>query len=458
MPGIDDIGRIRETLDAIRSNIATKPRQVWYVDGTNGHANYDGLSRLSAFSTINAAISAASAGDAIHIAEDTYDEAISIPAGLTGLQIYCERGVYLINTTPGTVVAIAATCVRWEGGIIEQNGQTGMEVNGQWFYGKNIQAYNCNIGFDMNAKFPLLINCRANLPGAAGFDISEESGYYLDCICIGQAGARGFYLSHMNALNNMLLRCVTENCTAAGYETVALANGNMFKDCSHSSLCGGPIDAGGNNTWASHSEDSQIAAGNTLQDDLGTIEGLVDDLESRLTAARAGYLDELAAANIPADIDELKTSKGRVLCCMDFWSLPQEEVALTNVAGDKSLPDVTVADLPSGATIVRAIAMFKFRMVEETSSGVNKLNGAQEIQVRDDTPSAWIDAINFVDDQFTLAADAREGGDVVIGAIDVSATVDGNDTYNFQWDEALADADGINFNDVQVGLRIWYSI
>lgn len=40
---------------------------------------------------------------------------------------------------------------------------------------------------------------------------------------------------------------------------------------------------------------------------LAAIETLVDDLESRLTAARAGYLDELAAANIPADIDTLIT-------------------------------------------------------------------------------------------------------------------------------------------------------
>lgn len=33
---------------------------------------------------------------------------------------------------------------------------------------------------------------------------------------------------------------------------------------------------------------------------------LVDNLEERLTALRAGYLDELAAANIPADVDVIK--------------------------------------------------------------------------------------------------------------------------------------------------------
>jgi len=38
---------------------------------------------------------------------------------------------------------------------------------------------------------------------------------------------------------------------------------------------------------------------------LSVIKAYVDELETRLTAARAGYLDELGAANIPADIDTL---------------------------------------------------------------------------------------------------------------------------------------------------------
>jgi len=40
---------------------------------------------------------------------------------------------------------------------------------------------------------------------------------------------------------------------------------------------------------------------------LSAIEGLVDDLETRLTALRAGYLDELGPLNIPADVDTLLT-------------------------------------------------------------------------------------------------------------------------------------------------------
>lgn len=47
--------------------------------------------------------------------------------------------------------------------------------------------------------------------------------------------------------------------------------------------------------------------GTTLPATLSTISGYVDSLETRLTADRAGYLDELAAANLPTDVDTLKT-------------------------------------------------------------------------------------------------------------------------------------------------------
>ena len=160
----------------------------------------------------------------------------------------------------------------------------------------------------------------------------------------------------------------------------------------------------------------------------------------------------------PQSNGDILEKLGKQLFCMDFWSVPQEEVAITGVAGDKALPSVVVAEIPG--TIVRAIAMFKFRMIEShTYAGGNSLAGAQEIQVKETAAGDWVDAINFVDTQFTLAQDTREGGDIIIGAIDVSTVeVDGNDTYNFQWDEAVAQQDGIKFNDIQVGLRIWYSV
>ena len=135
---------------------------------------------------------------------------------------------------------------------------------------------------------------------------------------------------------------------------------------------------------------------------------------------------------------------------------------LTGGQTTPSLPTVTIADLPDGATIVRAIAMFKFRMVENTNAAENSLDktAAQPIQVRDDTPGTWQDAINFVDEQFKIAATTREGGDALIGSIDIAGAgkVDANDGYNFQWLNAKAHLGNLQFNDVQVGLRIWYSV
>lgn len=425
MPAIDFIGRVTEILDAGRSNVGTKVRTVWYVDSGIGNDNYDGLSRAHPFATIGAAVTAASAGDTIHIARgNNYDEAVSIPAGLTGLEVLCEPGVAISNTTPGTVVTVAAPAVRWKGGLVSQWGQIGFSISGAWFIGKDMLVDICTIGFQLTSTQGLYINCKANQTTTSGWDIANAMNVFIGCNVNGDAASRGFYLSHTNAHENILARCATLGCTAAGYECVAGADDNLFDDCSQSSLCAGPTNAGANNTFANHKKGSQITAGNSVQDDLA----------------------------------HLNTRQGRVLCSLDFWSLPQEEVAVTNVAGDKSLPDVVVAGLPAGATIVRAITIFKFRMVQNTNVAANKLDGAQEIQVRDDSPSAWIDAINFVDDMFSLEAEAREGGDAIIGAIDVSATVDGNDTYNFQWDEALADLANINFNDIQVGIRIWFSI
>jgi len=252
--GAGDLDRLIEAVNLIRNNIGTKPRQKWYVDSSHGSDNYDGLSPSGIgpsgpFHSINAAILASSHGDIIHIARDTYDEAVDVVAGHNGLQIICEPGVYIVNTTPGTVVQINSDVVYWQGGILETNGQIGMQVNSDWFIGKDIRVYDCTIGFDMNGDHPLMINCRTNETATAGFDISEDSGYYIDCAVHGAAASRGFYLSHTNAHNNILLRCATLGCTAAGYECVAGADENMFAYCTQSVLCAGPTDAGANNTW-----------------------------------------------------------------------------------------------------------------------------------------------------------------------------------------------------------------
>jgi len=181
------------------------------------------------------------------------------------------------------------------------------------------------------------------------------------------------------------------------------------------------------------------------------MKGIVNEVKTNIT-------------QVQNDVSHVVLLSGKQLLSMDFWSDPIEEAQIDAAGVTVSLPAVTIDKIPAGATILRAIAMFKFRMVENTNAAANKLNGgtaaatSQVIQVRDDTPSAWIDAINFADDQFGLDGETREGGDVCIGSIDISGVVAGNDGYEFQWLLGRADLDFISFNDVQVGIRVWYSV
>jgi hypothetical protein len=185
---------------------------------------------------------------------------------------------------------------------------------------------------------------------------------------------------------------------------------------------------------------SAIALLKQILEDTGTtLDDLVDDLESRLTAARAGYIDKIANHEIT------KT----------YWSASQISVTVTDGAGDKTLPSVTLPNITG--TITHVYAGFMFRMIENTNAAANKLNGAQNIQVRVDTPGAWANGINFVDDQFGVAATTREGGSCVLGNVDLVGTVTAfNDVYEFQWDEAVADQSNLVFNDVQTFLIVSY--
>ncbi len=154
--------------------------------------------------------------------------------------------------------------------------------------------------------------------------------------------------------------------------------------------------------------------------------------------------------------------QNRDLYSLDFWSDVVEEVAVTGAQSTIAITggNVVVADLPSGATIVRAIAMMKCRMIENTNVGANKLDAASALpmQVDDVANTGFLTCIDFVNDAFGMAATTREIGDTIIGDIDIAARIDANDTYDFQWLNAKADVANLQFNDVQMGIRIWYSV
>lgn len=150
-----------------------------------------------------------------------------------------------------------------------------------------------------------------------------------------------------------------------------------------------------------------------------------------------------------------------MLFSMDFWSDLVEEVAVTGAQTTPAITGGNVVVVGVPGTVTRAVVMMKFRMVENTHATIaNKLDAASALPMQVDNVGndGWLTCIDFVDDAFHLAAVTREGGDVIIGDIDVKARVDGDDTYDFQWLNAKADQNNLQFNDVQMGIRIWYSV
>lgn len=84
---------------------------------------------------------------------------------------------------------------------------------------------------------------------------------------------------------------------------------------------------------------------------LAAIEALVDELESRLTALRAGYLDELGSTNLPSDIDGIKAKTD---------NLPTDPADASAVAGligtaQSDLDTITGAD---GATLATSQGLY----------------------------------------------------------------------------------------------------
>ncbi len=146
-----------------------------------------------------------------------------------------------------------------------------------------------------------------------------------------------------------------------------------------------------------------------------------------------------------------------------FWSDPQLGVTIPAVAGTLTLPGVVVAGLPAGAVVTRAKAILLYRVIDNLNVALNKLDGAtvaltsQVVQINKGG-GAWSDAITFLDDQLSIAGSTREGGSPLACAIDLAATVTGNDTYNFRWLLAKADLASLYLQGVHMLIQLSYSL
>jgi len=205
----------------------------------------------------------------------------------------------------------------------------------------------------------------------------------------------------------------------------------------------------------------------------------VSTLESRLTAVRAGYLDELAAANLPTDVGNLLTrlsatragyldALNRDRPSMLFPSaIPKAIVAVPAVAADLAFPDIIVAGLPTGISIARADLVLVIGALFDTSASENQIAAAAKtLRVKLST-GAWgtddIVALTFVLNSLQVDADAYRGGTVLFGATDIKSVITGNATYNFTSEETnrsdavIATGANLELLDVSAVVRVWFN-
>lgn len=120
---------------------------------------------------------------------------------------------------------------------------------------------------------------------------------------------------------------------------------------------------------------------------------LLTDLEARVTAVRAGYLDELAPANIPTDIDTLLTRATEArLAELDEANLPADVAAVpTAVTGG-----TTVAQAESN---IRGADSDTLKTLSDQVDGVGGLNAQGVRDAMKLAPSAGAPATNSIDDK-----------------------------------------------------------
>ena len=108
-----------------------------------------------------------------------------------------------------------------------------------------------------------------------------------------------------------------------------------------------------------------------------------------------------------------------------FSSSISATVVLTSVAGNLSLPSVTIPSdfLPTTATINRVLAAMSWRKQVDSSGVANAVNVAQNIQVRSDAPGTFRNAIAIPDNALATGASATDGGALLIGTFDISVEV-----------------------------------
>jgi len=221
---------------------------IWYVDAAAADDTGSGGSPEEAKKTLLAGIALMSAGDALTVKAGDYDEN-GLALALDALELWCEIGVTIANTEPGTVLTVSGASCLAQGVRTAQAGQIGIHVTGARCKLECCRAAGGpTIGFDLDGGSVTLKDCYVGQATITGYDSGANGAKLTDCHSVGPDNStRGFYVSA--GLRGQFIGCTSVNNGTAGFETAAGANLHLFKDCVSGGGDGDRVDSGVDNFW-----------------------------------------------------------------------------------------------------------------------------------------------------------------------------------------------------------------
>lgn len=177
------------------------------------------------------------------------------------------------------------------------------------------------------------------------------------------------------------------------------------------------------------------------------------------TPARAENLDELAAANIPADIDAIKTQTDKMprIQSGDSSFGGFEPVITLKAAADPAALSVATKftpNLPAGVTVTKAKLLVKFRDITCVAAA-NWIATGGVVQIKK-AGGAWLTGITLQVNMLQVASGAVGPGDLWIGDIDVKAQIEDGVESEFRLITLRSNADDLLLRDVEFGAQIFF--